>query len=38
LFAVVYALRTDRGQRARRLPADVASGQPFVAFAVAPPV
>ncbi len=39
VFAVVYALRTDLfGQRARRLPADVASGQPFVASAVAPPV
>lgn len=39
VFAVVYALRTDLfGQRARRLPADVASGQPFVASAVAPPM
>ncbi len=39
VFAVVYALRTDLfGQRARRLPADVAAGQPFVASAVAPPV
>ena len=39
VFAVVYALRTDLfGQRARRLPTEVASGQPFVASAVAPPV
>ena len=35
VFAVVYALRTDLfGQRVRRLPADVASGQPFIASAV----
>jgi len=39
VFAVVYALRTDLfGQRARRLPTEGASGQPFVASAVAPPV
>ena len=44
VFAVIYALRTDLfGQRARRLPADVASGTvapgpPFVASAVAQPV
>ncbi len=43
VFAVVYALRTDLfGQRARRLPADIASGPapsaPFVASAVAPAV
>jgi hypothetical protein len=38
VFAVVYALRTDLfGQRVRRLPPDVAAGQPFVASAVAPP-
>ena len=39
LFRSVYALRTDLfGQRARRLPADVAAGQPFVASAIAPQV
>jgi hypothetical protein len=42
VFAVVYALRTDLfGQRARRLPADVAANaalaQPFVTSAVVPP-
>jgi hypothetical protein len=37
VFAVVYALRTDLfGQRVRRLPPEVAAGQPFVASAVAP--